>query len=39
MMTGTQITMSGAGETPIAKAALSYEIWYRTIGTDAENAL
>lgn len=29
----------GAGETPTAKTRLSYEVWYRTTGSDPETAL
>ena len=36
---GTNITMDPAGDTPIAKTTLVYEVWYRTTGADAETPL
>ena len=35
----TTITLGGDAETPAAIARLQYEIWYRTLATDAEAAL
>lgn len=39
VLTGTSITMDSAGDTPIAKASLVYDVWYRTTGADAETPL
>mgnify|MGYP001342193724 CR=1 FL=1 len=38
-LTRTTITLDGQSDTPIAKASLNYTVWYRTTGTDPENAL
>ena len=38
-LTGTIVTLDGSGDKPLAKAALTYSIWYRTTGTDAETPL
>lgn len=37
-MSGTVLMMDG-GDTPTAKASITYDIWYRTTGADAETAL
>lgn len=37
-MTGTLLTMDG-GDIPTAKAAITYDVWYRTTGANAETSL
>lgn len=39
VLSQTSIEVDGSSEKPIAVTRLEYEVWYRTIGTDSENAI